>query len=134
MILTALMALSVVCGHAGAPTLDFDRTVLAIWMVESGGRLHPERGDSGRARGPYQIWESYWRDGTRILRVDWPYSDADNWDRATAVVCAYLRHYQRALGYPATPETWARLHNGGPRGPEKPATLSYWKRCQRHYQ
>ena len=40
------------------------RLFRAIQLVESGGESDPENavGDGGRAIGPYQIHESYWKD------------------------------------------------------------------------
>jgi len=57
-------------------------------------------------------------------------------DRAKAriVVSAYLdrygTQYEKRTGHVATVEVLARIHNGGPRGYAKKATLRYWKRVQ----
>lgn len=108
---------------------DLERTLDAIAQAESAGDPNAV-GDGGRAIGLYQIHRAYWQDGTRFLKVRWPYSDARDPVKARQVARAYLRGYQRAKGYPATAETWARIHNGGPNGPKRRATLPYWRRVQ----
>jgi hypothetical protein len=108
-----------------------ERTLDAICRVESGGGRDRRDGDGGRAIGPYQIHQAYWTDACRFLRVDWPYSDARNAARARRAVRAYVTGYQRAGGLPAGPETWARLHNGGPQGARRAGTLVYWQRVRR---
>jgi len=66
----------------------------------------------------------------RILRQSWPYSDARDPVKALAAVRAYTQHYARFHRRPWTPETISRIHNGGPKGPDKSSTLAYWKRVQ----
>jgi hypothetical protein len=97
-----------------------DRLLDAIAIVES----HNEptaTGDNGRAVGMYQIHPAYWAEGTKILGVDWPYRDARDPEKARQVVQAYLCHYGRGRSL----LDMARIHNGGPKGYEKAATLAY---------
>lgn len=106
----------------------------ALMIVESGG--DPAAiGDKGLAIGAYQIHRAYWTDGTESLKVQWPYSDAYRADRAAKVVRAYLlrygRAYERKTGRKATLEVLARLHNGGPAGWKKHATVKYWKKVEK---
>jgi hypothetical protein len=108
---------------AGKPLLE--RTLDAIMQVESGGRDHAV-GDSGKALGAYQIHREYWTDGTRLLGVRWPYSDAVDRTRARAVARAYITYYTRLGRHRACPETWARIHNGGPQGTLHKSTVKYW--------
>jgi hypothetical protein len=97
----------------------------AIAKVES--RDNPQSvGDSGRAVGVYQIHRSYWADGTRILGVRWDYREAHDPQKARQVVRAYLSHYGK--GKP--PLDRARIHNGGPKGDQKEATLAYARRVE----
>ncbi len=58
-----------------------------LWSAES-SRGRDMTGDSGKARGHFQHWQSAWDYGTKQLKVDWPYSDADNLARAAAVTAA----------------------------------------------
>lgn len=99
---------------------DVDLLLDAIAQVESNGD-HGAVGDSGRARGAYQIHKLYWQDGTRILGVDWRYDDATDSVKARQVVKAYLLHYGKGRSLLEK----ARIHNGGPRGYRKKATLPY---------
>lgn len=107
----------------------FDLVIGAIRAVESGGDDNAV-GDGGQAIGPYQIHRGYWQDATRFLGVDWPYSDARDPVKAARAVRAYTSHYAAYYRRPWTPETIARIHNGGPAGWKKTATLPYWSRVQ----
>ena len=40
---------------AATPATDLDRTILAIWQVESSGRLHPGRRDRSAPDPPRQL-------------------------------------------------------------------------------
>jgi len=111
--------------------VQLERTIDAIWAVESSNGKDTRDGDGGKAIGPYQIHRAYWTDGTRFLGVAWPYEAARDPIKARRVVRAYLTHYQRAYGYPATPQTYARIHNGGPKGPQRASTLNYWQRVEK---
>ena len=104
----------------GAQDDPMDRLLDAIAMVESHNQP-TATGDGGRAVGMYQIHRAYWMEGTRILGVDWAYYDARDPEKARQVVRAYLCHY----GQGRSLLDLARIHNGGPRGWEKAATLTY---------
>jgi hypothetical protein len=111
---------------AGASPEDpMDRLLDAIAVVES--RDNPAAvGDHGRALGVYQIHRSYWAEGTEILGVTWEYREARDPEKARQVVRAYLSHYGRGK----TLLDMARIHNGGPRGYEKAATLAYARKIE----
>jgi hypothetical protein len=99
---------------------SLERLLDAIAIVES--QSNPDAiGDKGRAIGSYQIHKRYWADGTRILGVDWQYREAKDPAKARKVVRAYLIHYGRNKSILQK----ARIHNGGPRGYRKEATLAY---------
>lgn len=119
--LTAILSISLV-----APFGDNGRERLldAIRAVESGGRSVVPRGDDGRARGPYQIWRSYWIDSGVAGR----YEDVDDAEYSRRVVRAYWSRYAPKN---ASHETLARIHNGGPRGHMRAATMQYWRRVKR---
>jgi hypothetical protein len=125
----ATLALCLLCVNI-AHNVQLENTLDAICAVESSSGRNTRDGDDGKAIGPYQIHWTYWQDGTRFLRVNWPYEDARDPAKARKVVRAYVTGYQRAKSYPATPETWARLHNGGPRGPEKAPTVVYCRKVR----
>lgn len=109
---------------------EFLRAVRAMIQVESGGDPYVV-GDGGRAIGPLQIHRAYWIDATRLLGVDWPYSDARNPVKAVVACRAYTSHYAKQYKRPWSPETIARIHNGGPRGWEKPATIRYYRKVRK---
>jgi hypothetical protein len=108
---------------AEAPEADFDeleRLLDAIAEVESGNDSKAV-GDEGRAIGMYQLHRGYWRDGIRILGVEWDYSLAFKAEKSRRVVKAYLLHYGKGRSL----LDMARIHNGGPNGYKKKATVRY---------
>ena len=52
---------------------------------------------------------------------------------ADRVVRCYMKRYAtpRRLGREATMQDIARIHNGGPNGYKKQATLKYWKKVEK---
>ena len=93
-------------------------------------------GDGGKAFGPYQIWKPYWQDssikGSHALCLNSKaYSEK--------VVRGYmLRYAPRELGRLVAGkgsmsdlEKVARIHNGGPKGYKKKATIKYWAKIKR---
>ena len=101
-------------------------------MVETGGRTGPVLGDSGNALGPLQIHRAYHIDS----RVSGSYSQVADLRYATQVFRSYMRRYAIAsrLGRTPTAQDVARIHNGGPNGYKKRATLGYWKKVKAHYE
>jgi hypothetical protein len=99
----------------------------ALHLVETGGRRGAILGDNGKALGPLQIHRAYWQDA----RVGGRYEDCADFDYSKRVAAAYLRRY--------APEAWdkgdiftlARIHNGGPQGARKPATVNYGAKVAR---
>lgn len=105
----------------------------AIRQVESGGRDNPPDGDDGRAIGPYQIHFVYWLDAQGgDPSLGGTYEDCRNRAYAERVILAYMRRYAADALLRGDAETIARVHNGGPMGPGKDATLGYWQRVLRH--
>jgi hypothetical protein len=119
--------------HAGAsrrlwPT---EQVLAAIRFVESSDRLDPPDGDGGKAIGPFQIHEVYWRDALRAEpELGGHYQDCRRLAYARAVVAAYMRHHAARAWHDGDAEVIARIHNGGPGGASKAATLGYWRRVR----
>lgn len=120
--LALLLALAA-AAHA-APPESFWR---ALHLVETSGRQGPILGDNGRSLGPLQISRAYFTDsrvaGTYEQVVDLPF--------ARRVVSAYLQRYAPKAWASGDVETLARIHNGGPRGDRKQATVNYGKKVLR---
>lgn len=114
--------------HA-APSPAFFR---ALHQVETSGRLGAIRGDNGRALGPLQIHRAYWQDSG----VPGRYEDCADLQYSIRVVSAYLRRYARAAWDRGDSEAHilARIHNGGPQGHRKTATLGYAAKVRRAMQ
>ena len=128
--LVVLMPTWFAVASAQAPAVDpngIERLLDAIARIES--RHDPNAvGDSGRALGAYQIHCIYWKDGTRLLGVDWPHKDASDPTKARQVVKAYLPHYGKGRSL----LEMARIHNGGPCGYRKKATVCYARKILAH--
>jgi len=103
----------------------------AIHKVETGGRLGAVIGDGGAARGPLQIHRAYWQDAVAFDRtIGGRYEDVADLAYASRVVDAYMRRYARKAYAAGDSATTARIHNGGPSGHRKAATLRYLRRFQ----
>ena len=100
----------------------------ALHLVETSGRTGPILGDGGRSLGQLQIHRGYHKDSG----IAGDYSRCADLAYSRRVVSAYLKRY--------APEAWrnvddvhtlARIHNGGPNGARKPATLIYSAKVRR---
>jgi len=104
-----------------------------IWLVESGGQLHPPAGDNGRSVGPLQIQKCVVKDVNEALGHDaYTYEDRQDLVKSGEMFWVYSVRYatKRRLGHDPTMEDIARIWNGGPNGYKKPSTVKYWNRIQ----
>ena len=117
-----LLALLLALPAYSAPPESFWR---ALHHVETSGRLGPIPGDfvngAPRALGPLQIHRAYWKDSG----VPGTYSQCADLAYSRRVVTAYLRRYARNAWERGDAFSLARVHNGGPSGHRKTATLAY---------
>ena len=120
--LAILLALCVTA-HA-APPPSFFR---ALHVVETSGRTGAILGDQGRSLGPLQIMRAYHADS----RVAGDYSRCADLDYSRRVVTAYLQRYAPQAWAAGDVKTLARIHNGGPRGANKAATVAYGDKVAR---
>jgi hypothetical protein len=89
-------------------------------------------GDSGKAYGPYQIWEVYHQDAVeydKSLTGKWEDCLRDK-EYSEKVVKAYIKRYLPKNG---SMEDAARIHNGGPKGYKKSKTLEYLKKFRKFF-
>ena len=115
---TTLLLLALCATAHAAPPPSFFR---ALHVVETSGRTGAILGDGGKALGPLQIHRGYHADS----RVAGDYSRVADLDYSKRVVTAYLQRYAPAAWAAGDVTTLARIHNGGPRGDKKSATLGY---------
>jgi len=101
-----------------APPDSFFR---ALHIVETSGRTGAILGDNGKALGPLQIHRGYHADA----RIGGDYARCADLDYSRRVVSAYLQRYAPAAWAAGDVITLARVHNGGPRGASKQATVNY---------
>jgi hypothetical protein len=105
--------------------------VRAIHQVESSGKIGAIKGDNSKALGPLQIHYPYWKDATDFDKsIGGKYEDVAKLDYATKVMASYLRRYCPKAVSSGNYEILARVHNGGPSGASKVATINYWKKVQ----
>ena len=119
----ALFLTLAVTAHA-APPASFFR---ALHVVETSGRTGPILGDGGKALGPLQIHKAYHSDA----RIGGDYSRCADLDYSKRVVSAYLQRYAPQAWAAGDVTTLARVHNGGPRGATKQATVAYGEKVAR---
>lgn len=103
---------------SAAPAPSFFR---ALHQVETSGRHGPILGDNGAALGPLQIHRAYHRDSG----VAGDYSRCADLAYSKQVVAAYLKRFAPRAWHSGDVRTLARIHNGGPSGHRKTATLAY---------
>ncbi|MBC8442587.1 MAG: hypothetical protein H8D80_00190 [Proteobacteria bacterium] len=114
------------------PAGGMDDFLQAIGQIESNNK-DDAVGDGGNAIGRYQIWKIYWQDAVEFdPSIGGEYEDVTDPDYAARVVLAYLRRYatKKRLGHEPTFEDMARIHNGGPNGYKKDATIKYWNKVE----
>lgn len=120
-------------GDAGRRTWPRAEILAAIRQVESSGRDDVPDGDGGKAIGPYQIHFVYWQDALRSEpSLGGDYQHCRRRAYAERVIDAYMQKWAPAAWQAGEAETIARIHNGGPGGAEKQATLGYWRRVRSH--
>jgi hypothetical protein len=116
-----LLLLALAASAHAAPPDSFFR---ALHLVETSSRHGPILGDGGAALGPLQIHRAYHKDS----RVPGDYSRVADLAYSKRVASAYLKRYAPEAWARGDVETLARVHNGGPRGASKPATLGYGRK------
>ena len=103
-----------------------DKLLDAIRQIESsGGKFNV--GDNGKAIGPYQLHKIYVDDVNRIYKTRYTYEDRKDEAKSRQMVTLYLAHYGKGLSQ----VQMSRIHNGGPRGHKKQATLKYAQKIER---
>jgi len=127
MIRMTMLALALTLVAATPAGADLRPLLNAIRQVESGGNNRAV-GDAGKSKGPLQIQIGYWTDGggkaEDYERMVW------NVEASERIVLGYWRRYCPKALAAGDLETLARVHNGGPAGARKRATLKYWQRVE----
>jgi len=112
---------------------SLEELLAALRLVETGGLKHEGRhatGDGGKALGPYQIHRAYWKDSG----LAGSHEDCRDPAYAREVVQAYWRRYCPRELAEGNLEVLARVHNGGPEGHKKSATLRFWRKVEAELQ
>jgi hypothetical protein len=106
--------------------------IMALIQVESSGR-DCVTGDEGRAIGCLQLHAAYVADAAQYAGEDWTHVDAYDRQTSIEIVSAYMARYatERRLGREVTAQDIARIHNGGPNGYKRAATVKYWEKVKK---
>ena len=104
--------------------------------MESGGNDEAKgdyRNGKPMAIGCLQVWKIYWQDATEFSKIGGTYTDCFKREYAKRVLDAYMRRYAKEAW--TCPEKFnaekvSRIHNGGPKGYRKTATLKYWAKVK----
>ena len=99
----------------------------AVCTVESGGNALAV-GDKGRAAGIAQIWARTVADINRFAGTHYTLNDRFDPVKSKEMFTLYTEHYGKGRSV----EFKARLWNGGPKLATQTATLSYWRKIQKH--
>lgn len=121
----------------GAEMIQLDlKFIKAIHQVETSGRIGVIKGDNGKALGPLQIHEVYWKDACEYDKSlsSGSYSDCSNLLYSIRVATAYANRYAKKAIQDKDYETLARIHNGGPNGAKRQSTIKYWHKVWRELQ
>jgi hypothetical protein len=104
----------------------------ALAEVESNGRNNLKVLDTnGRySYGCLQIQELYLIDSGKDCTLEDLYDRETSFAVAKAYLTRYAKSYERRTGKTATCEVLARIHNGGPKGAERSATVGYWNKVK----
>ena len=129
----ALLVISSVSAFAQRP-IDKDPRVFldAIRRVETGGLPNAGKGavgDKGASIGPYQIQRAYHADA-RMTAGRYEDCSTDATYSEQTMLAYFARYAPKALESKDW-ETLARVHNGGPKGHTKKATLGYWAKVKK---
>lgn len=126
---TIIVTLFITTCIAQVPTKLLD----AIATVESSNQATVV-GDGGKSVGMYQLGKLYIDDVNNIYGTTYKYSDRLNPAISREITAKYLTHYgkvyTRKTGKKPTAEVYARIHNGGPGGYKKKATIKYWSKIR----
>lgn len=130
-----IFALLLVAASCSAAQPNHAKFLAALQQVESGGKLNPPAGDNGKAIGPFQIWREYFSDAKAANpKLGGNYASVKDARYARTVVESYLKRYAPQAWAKGDWETLAKIHNGGPTGPAKPATREYWAKVRAQMQ
>ena len=75
------------------------------------------------------IFSFWWYQILLVLVLDWK-ACANNLDCSSQCVQAYMARYHHYSGCSNSCQSFARIHNGGPRGCRHSNTAGYWRRVQ----
>ena len=128
LLLLAMYCAAPLSAKAIVPSLDWGAFLSRLAVVESGCNDAAHNAKEG-AVGRYQIRQVYLDDANAILGTTYALDSMRDPAVAGRVVRAYLCHYaasyERRTGKVADAVVLARIHNGGPRGAERSATIGY---------
>lgn len=121
--------------------ITFDALLEAMNKVEASGRkTKVPPGDGGTRIGPLQISQVYFDEaiewlnkngiGLTVREFTYQWEGCHTWTFSKMIVWAYMNRWARKALMEGDWERIARVHNGGPNGWKKKATLAYWEKVK----
>lgn len=107
----------------------------ALHYVESGGKYGEIIGDNGKAIGPFQIWEIYYKDAVEKSNgeLNKSYKNVSDINYARRVVLWYFYRYEPEALKNGEWEKLAKLHNLGPNWRKKQHLgEKYWLKVKKY--
>jgi len=118
--------------------ITFEKLLEAMNKVEaSGKKTNVPPGDNGTRIGPLQISEPYWKEAAEWLdsqtrvTIQHSWKHCNNWVYSKIIVWAYMNRWASKALMEGNWERIARVHNGGPNGWKKKATIPYWEKISK---
>ena len=120
------------CAFAAMPrhaSVDYDRLLRAVAQVES---------DNGKtSHNVYQLTPVWVADINRITDCEYTLAElVEDRGLAESLIIRYWKYYgaryEAREGVQADYEVLSRIHNGGPNGMDKSATLPYWNKVKKY--
>lgn len=118
LLVLAFLALIAMAALADPIPENFFRAMNQVETAGKTGMIWGKHGDLG----PLQITKAYWVSAG----VKGNFIQCTNLTYSKLVVTAYMEKYAKKALQLRDWETIARIHNGGPKGYRKKATLAYW--------
>lgn len=107
----------------------------ALHYVESSSKYGEIIGDNGKSRGPFQIWESYYKDAVEKSQgeLNKDYKNVSDVGYARRVVLWYFYRYESEALKNGEWEKLAKLHNLGPNWRKKQYLgEKHWLKVKKH--
>ena len=106
---------------------------IALFLIPLAEGYRGKDGDNGNSWGPFQITKACLADVNRVSGNHFTKDDCYDYAKARHIAEIYLTYWGARVASDPSVETYCRIHNGGPDGWKRPATMTYWVKCIGHW-